>query len=57
MQDLFDRINDEIVSFQEDSNKFLVNGNKAAGVRSRKSSLALTKLFKEWREKSVEVWK
>lgn len=30
-----------------------VNGNKSAGARSRKATLKLEKLFKEWRKASV----
>ena len=32
----------------------LEKGNKAAGTRARKSSLELTKLFKEFRKLSIE---
>lgn len=31
-----------------------LNGNKAAGVRARKATLALEKLFKEFRKESVK---
>lgn len=31
-----------------------LNGNKAAGVRARKATLALGKLFKEFRKESVK---
>lgn len=32
-----------------------VEGNKSAGQRSRKQSLALEKMFKEWRKVSVGI--
>ena len=31
-----------------------LNGNKAAGVRARKATLALEKLFKQFRKESVK---
>jgi hypothetical protein len=31
-----------------------VNGNKSAGVNSRKISLEMAKLFKQWRQESVQ---
>lgn len=34
-----------------------VNGNKAAGARSRKASLAFEKLLKEYRKTSIEAAK
>lgn len=43
-----------IASFSDDMNK-AVEGNKSAAQRSRKQSLALEKLFKEWRKLSVGI--
>lgn len=37
-----------------DATMRLEKNNKAAGARSRKASLELTKLFKEWRKLSVK---
>ena len=34
--------------------EYNLNGNKAAGVRARKATLALEKLFKEFRKESVK---
>lgn len=34
-----------------------ISGNKAAGRRARKSTVELSKLFKEYRQKSVEAEK
>ncbi len=35
----------------------MVKGNKAAGTRARKASLELTKMFKEFRAKSIDAAK
>ena len=40
--------------FPEYSSKNFYNGNKAAGARARKASLAIEKKLKEYRAKSVE---
>lgn len=47
----------EITAMIEVFNKNMLDnqkGNKAAGLRARKASLALEKLFKEYRKKSLE---
>lgn len=49
---LLENINTEIDTFRDNSEKFM-EGNKAAGARSRKNSLNLTKQFKEWRKLTV----
>jgi len=38
---------------QEDMTKFVTKGNKAAGTRARKTSLALERLYKRFRKASV----
>ena len=53
MEKLHAAINQSIEQFQIDSKKAL-EGNKSAAARSRKSSLEITKLFKEWRKESVK---
>lgn len=52
LEKLHAEINQEIEQFQIDSKKAL-NGNKSAGARSRKSSMALSKMFKDYRKLSV----
>ena len=56
MKNIIESINAQIASFQADAEKAAA-GNKAAGIRARKASLELTKLFKEFRAKSVEAAK
>ncbi len=53
MKELIENIQSTIESFQTDANLQLESGNKAAGTRARKSSLALEKLLKEFRKVSV----
>ena len=47
-----DDINEQILEFQDNADKGLA-GNKAAAMRSRKASNALTKMFKVYRKLSV----
>lgn len=54
MKELIDNINAHIETFKAESAKFAEEGNKSAGVRARKASLALEKLFKEFRKESVK---
>ena len=49
---LLETIADEISIFQENAESHM-GGNKSAGGRSRKASLNLTKLFKEWRKETI----
>ena len=53
MEDLRLEINNKYADFYTDMTKGL-NGNKAAGVRARKASLELEKLFKQYRKESIE---
>lgn len=39
--------------FSKNANALVEKGNKAAGMRARKASLELTKLFKEFRKASI----
>lgn len=57
METLVERIKKEWEVFETNANAVVEKGNKAAGVRARKSSLELTKLFKEFRSASVEAAK
>lgn len=56
MKELVEKINAAYAVFAENADKQLA-GNKAAGVRARKSSLELEKLLKEFRKASVEAVK
>lgn len=53
METLIKKINEQIEAFKADAEK-RAKGNKAAGVRARKASLELAKLFKEYRAESVK---
>ena len=54
MKQLVAKINEEIAAFQANAEAQVVKGNKAAGARARKASLALMKDLKEFRRVSVE---
>ncbi len=53
MKDLIENIQNEFNAFEKDSTAQLGSGNKAAGTRARKSSLALEKLLKKFRKVSI----
>ena len=53
MEELLQKISNGVYDFNVNATALIDRGNKAAGARSRKASLELTKLFKEWREISV----
>ena len=53
MKDLIENIQNEFNAFEKDSKAQLESGNKAAGTRARKSSLALEKLLKDFRKVSI----
>ncbi|WP_411898163.1 histone H1 [Elizabethkingia occulta] len=57
MKDLIEKINLEFEVFQADARLQSEKGNKAAGTRARKSTLALEKLLKEFRKESLEAAK
>jgi hypothetical protein len=54
MKNLIEKIDSLYESFKVDANKN-ASGNKAAGVRARKTTLEIAKLCKEYRLKSVEI--
>jgi len=56
MKELLEQITAEIETFQKESQAH-AEGNKAAGGRARKSTLELTKLFKDYRKVTVEAAK
>jgi len=53
MEKLLNELNVLIADFEKDSKAQEESGNKAAGVRARKTSLAIEKLLKEFRKVSV----
>lgn len=55
MKELKEQICEKINEFQKDLGLNVDNGNKAAGVRARKATLQLEKLFKEYRKRSVNT--
>lgn len=55
MEELVVKIHAALESFREDFEKNVNKGNKTAGVRARKASLELEKLFKEYRKVSIEA--
>ena len=54
MKELLTDLNKLFEEFKTDSNLQLENGNKAAGTRARKASLAIEKSLKEFRKVSIE---
>lgn len=54
MNELIEKINAEFDAFKSDAELQSEKGNKAAGTRARKSTLALEKLLKEFRKVSLE---
>ena len=57
MEELLKNIDEQIAAFQTDSKLQQEKGNKAAGTRARKASLALEKLLNEFRKVSLEAGK
>lgn len=55
MKDLLDKIAQEFAAFAAAADAQAGQGNKAAGQRARKSSLALSKLLKEFRASSLNA--
>lgn len=57
MEELLKNIYAQMDAFKTDAELQVSKGNKAAGTRARKASLALEKLMKEFRKVSVEAGK
>lgn len=57
MEEIFNSIQAKMIEFNADLNLNVNKGNKAAGVRARKASLDLEKMFKEYRKVSLEMAK
>ena len=53
MNELLANLDQLFASFTKDSKLQLENGNKAAGTRARKVSLAIEKALKEFRKVSI----
>ncbi len=53
MKELIENMQSTFEAFETDAKVQLENGNKAAGTRARKESLALEKLLKEFRKVSI----
>ena len=54
MKNLVANLNQLFAEFAKDASAQVENGNKAAGTRARKTSLAIEKALKEFRKVSVE---
>ena len=57
MDKLIEKLKADAEAFFADAQSQLEKGNKAAGMRARKTSLDLEKALKEFRKKSVEASK
>lgn len=57
MKNLVDNLNLLFTEFSKDAVLQVENGNKAAGTRARKTSLAIEKALKEFRKVSIEETK
>ena len=57
MKNLVDNLNQLFDEFQKDAAAQLEKGNKAAGTRARKTSLAIEKALKEFRKVSIDAAK
>lgn len=57
MKELIEKINAGFEAFAKDAAAQMEKGNKAAGVRARKSAVALMKDLKEFRKLSVDAAK
>ena len=57
MQQLVENLNQLFADFSKDAAQQVENGNKAAGTRARKTSLAIEKALKEFRKVSVSASK
>lgn len=54
MKELFENIQAKMIELSHDMQLNVDNGNRAAGVRARKASVELEKMFKEYRKASLE---
>ena len=57
MKNLVESLKAQFAEFDKDATDQVVKGNKAAGTRARKTSLAIEKALKDFRKKSIEASK
>lgn len=57
MKELVEKVAEMYAAFEKDAKAQVENGNKAAGTRARKTSLAIEKAMKEFRKASLEAAK
>lgn len=57
MKQLVENLNQLFTDFSKDAVSQVENGNKAAGTRARKASLAIEKALKEFRKASIAATK
>jgi hypothetical protein len=57
MKELVEKVAELYAAFEKDAKAQIENGNKAAGTRARKSSLAIEKAMKEFRKVSLDASK
>lgn len=57
MKELIEKVAEVYAAFAKDSVLQAENGNKAAGARARKASLAIEKMMKEFRKASLDAAK
>ena len=55
MNELTEQLETKMQSFQKDAALQAQNGNKAAGLRARRTSLEIQPLLKEFRKRSLDV--
>ena len=57
MKELFGNIQSKMAELTKDMERNVQEGNKAAGVRARRATLELEKMFKQYRKLSIEAAK
>ena len=57
MKSLLENLKAHFAAFEKDAVDHVEKGNKAAGTRARKTSLAIEKSMKDFRKKSIEASK
>ena len=57
MKQSLENLNNLFAEFSKDAALQVENGNKAAGTRARKTSLAIEKALKDFRKTSIEASK
>ena len=54
MKELFGNIQSKMAELTKDMERNVQEGNKAAGVRARRTTLEMEKMFKQYRKLSIE---